>query len=193
MSRDMTQKIDLSLSIVLQHFWTYWDRKNTIKSSCTFAIIFFNPRRCWLRVISTVKSVFLLLRLCISSWDCQKKLYAFPCEFSCAPLKPIWYEIARQTDLDMAWKLQKRARSMISTCTSSMCFSGPIGLFEDRVNSTEYRLECRHLPSLTFNRPHFSVSKYEHFFKIGKTLLPCQLTHWCKTTRTIDWNWLLCT
>jgi hypothetical protein len=45
--------------------------------------------------------------------------------------------------------------TMISTCTSSMCFSGPIGLSEDRVNLTE----CRHLPSLTFQAGHIFLSQ----------------------------------
>lgn len=153
LSRDMAQKIDLSLSIVLQHFWTYWGRKLPSRAPVAHLPLFSStPERCWLRVISTVKSVFLLLCLCISSRDsCQKNCMLSLVNFHVHLLSPS--DMKLHVKQILTWLENcKSVPALWYLLVLPLC---AIGLCEDRVNLTE----CRHLPSLTFNRPHFSLSK----------------------------------
>jgi len=82
----------------------------------------------------------------------------------CAPLKPIWYEIARQTDLDMAWKLQKRACTMISTCTITSPVYRPSQIIWPNVGLNTHNK----ILTITFSGHNFFSQKREVIFKLAQ-------------------------
>ena len=97
-----------------------------------------------------------------------EKLYAFPCEFSCAPLQPIWYEIARQTDLDMAWNLQNACPHYDIHLYILYVLFKSIGLAKTvliwpKVGSDAYET----IVTITFPGHNFWPPKHEVFCKIG--------------------------
>lgn len=86
----------------------------------------------------------------------------------CAPLKPIWNEIARQTDLDMAWKLQKRVPALWYPLLCALPVYRPSQMIWPNVGLNTHNT----IFTITLPGHNYFSQKHEVIFKLAKLSCP---------------------